>query len=299
MVQDLEGQRFGLKGWGKDASGDNRTLEELAEAVLAAEAAPVPEDAAGGPHEGGLQAEDTQAEATDSPGPEEPGPPHSKGRRSGLVALGLLIVCTVGVGLIYVAMQGGSGGDGTSGSEGNLALAPGGGEAPAAAAPTPDSTAPPPAPETAPPAQAPLPAETPAQSQATPAPVPVNNPAPAPTAAPTAAPPPAPALTVHVADLWGKSQGAKVSVRIVIHDSSHSPVAGAAVSGAWSGAYSGTATCTTDTTGSCTVRTPNLPSSGSVTFAVAGVSLAGASYDPASNHDADGDSNGTSITVAF
>jgi hypothetical protein len=47
------------------------------------------------------------------------------------------------------------------------------------------------------------------------------------------------------------------------------------------------------------VRTPNLPPSGSITFAVADVSSAGASYAPASNHDADGDSNGTSITVPF
>ena len=121
-MEDLEGQRFGFKGWGEDASGDDRTLEELAEAVMAAEAAG-PEGAQDGAHEDGLQAEDKQAEATDSPGPEEPGPPHAKGRRRGLVALGLLIACVVGVGLIYMATRGGSGSDGTNGSEGNLALA--------------------------------------------------------------------------------------------------------------------------------------------------------------------------------
>ena len=85
---------------------------------------------------------------------------------------------------------------------------------------------------------------------------------------------------------------------VYVHNPSHNPVAGASVSVIWSGAYSGSASCaSTDVTGMCRFRTGRLPPGGTVTLTVTGVTYSGASYNPAYNHDPDGDSNGTSITI--
>ena len=85
---------------------------------------------------------------------------------------------------------------------------------------------------------------------------------------------------------------------VYVHNPSHNPVAGASVSVTWSGAYSGSASCaSTDDTGMCYFRTGYLPTGGTVTLTVTGVTYSGASYNPAHNHDPDGDSNGTSITI--
>ena len=68
------------------------------------------------------------------------------------------------------------------------------------------------------------------------------------------------------------------------------------MTGAWS--IGGTAACTTDTGGLCVVTRPSVPSgTKTVTFTVTGVTHATLTYNAASNHDADGDSNGTSIVV--
>ncbi len=130
------------------------------------------------------------------------------------------------------------------------------------------------------------------------APVAEPDPTSAPAPAPVPPPPPAPSPTVHIGDLDGGPKGGKAFVQIWVHDASHNPVAGATVSLAWAGA-SGQPSCVTDASGSCTVHTNNLSSPASVTLTVTGVSAAGGSYDSAANHDPDGDSSGTSITVSF
>ncbi|MDX1665531.1 MAG: Ig-like domain-containing protein [Candidatus Promineifilaceae bacterium] len=108
--------------------------------------------------------------------------------------------------------------------------------------------------------------------------------------------------TMHVADLDGNSIGnggtwtAEVSILIV--DSSGSPVADATVSGSWSNGASGSASCTTDTTGWCTVSLSGIyKRTSSVTFTVDGVTHAALTYDATANSDPDGDSDGTTITV--
>jgi hypothetical protein len=73
-------------------------------------------------------------------------------------------------------------------------------------------------------------------------------------------------------------------------------VAGAVVGGVWSGGASGSASCTTNGAGDCTVSLSKIKSS-SVTFTVTSVTSAGSSYAPGANHDADGDSTGTVITL--
>ncbi len=107
-----------------------------------------------------------------------------------------------------------------------------------------------------------------------------------------------PVPTVHVGDLDGAPKGPKVDVRVYVHDLSHNPVVGASVSVVWSGAYVGSDSCAgTDVAGMCRFHTGSLPPGGTVTLTVTGVTYSGASYNPALNHDPDGDSDGTSIGI--
>jgi hypothetical protein len=76
------------------------------------------------------------------------------------------------------------------------------------------------------------------------------------------------------------------------------PVSGAKVTGNWSNGATGTYTCTTNTSGLCTVTKTGLSTKiTSVTFTVSNVTKSSSTYQPASNHDPDGDSNGTVIVV--
>lgn len=128
---------------------------------------------------------------------------------------------------------------------------------------------------------------------------------PPPTATPTPAPTatPAPSSAMHVGDLDRAASNVnnsfwRASVTITVHDSNENPVASATVSGSWSGGTSGSASCTTNSSGQCTVQ-KNLSKSrvSSVTFTVNNVTRSGYTYNAGANHDPDGDSNGTSITV--
>lgn len=122
------------------------------------------------------------------------------------------------------------------------------------------------------------------------------------------APPPPPPLppppaSVHVGDLDGASVGNKsgwtARVTVTVHDASHQVVAGATVTGSWSGGTSGPATCVTGTNGWCVLSSSEMRKrSGTTAFAVSGVTVSGQSYSAGENHDADGGSNGTTITVA-
>lgn len=118
-----------------------------------------------------------------------------------------------------------------------------------------------------------------------------------------AAAPPPPPSPIHVGDLdgstttAGKNWTAKVTIQV--HTAAHANVAGALVTGTWGGGASGTGTCTTNNTGVCTVSSAKLSRAGvaSATFTITSVTKAGSTYTPGSNHDPDGDSNGTTITV--
>ncbi|HZA98319.1 MAG TPA: hypothetical protein VE399_06045 [Gemmatimonadales bacterium] len=108
--------------------------------------------------------------------------------------------------------------------------------------------------------------------------------------------------TLHVGDLDGTraTQGArkwKASVTIRIHDAAEGAVANATVTGTWTGVAAGTASCTTGTTGSCAVSKTNLQN-GTATFTVGNVTRGTLQYDATANHDSDGDSNGTEISLS-
>lgn len=110
------------------------------------------------------------------------------------------------------------------------------------------------------------------------------------------------AVSVHVGDLDGTksinpNKSWRATVAPVVHDGSHGPVSGAVVSFIWNGSVSGTGACTTSTTGQCSL-TVNIPKNGSsVAFTVNNVTKFGATYNSDANHDPDGDSTGTTISI--
>lgn len=111
-----------------------------------------------------------------------------------------------------------------------------------------------------------------------------------------------PVTHVHCGDLDGSATVSRknwsATVTVTIHDASHAVVSGATVTGSWSGGYTGVAVGTTGNDGTVMFASGSMNSKKtSVTFTITGVSGAGLTYEPKSNHDADGDSNGTVITV--
>ncbi len=108
--------------------------------------------------------------------------------------------------------------------------------------------------------------------------------------------------TVHVADLDATKSISKskwtATVTVKVVDDTGALISGAVVTGAWSGGYTGTGTCTTGSTGTCSMVTGSMKLTvTSVTYTVNNVTASGFTYDPASNTDPDGDSNGTAITI--
>jgi PKD repeat protein len=106
--------------------------------------------------------------------------------------------------------------------------------------------------------------------------------------------------TLHVGDLDGMSVSQKntwtASVTITAHDSSHGVIANATVGGSWNDGS--TSACTTSASGQCTVSRSGIHKTvSSVLFTVTSVARPTFVYKPADNHDPDGESNGTTITV--
>jgi hypothetical protein len=106
--------------------------------------------------------------------------------------------------------------------------------------------------------------------------------------------------TVHVGDLDAttvKGSGSwQATVTIRIDTFSHAPRSGAIVRGTWGNGLS--ATCTTSAAGTCSVGSGSIARKvQSTTFRVTSVTVGDLVYDSAANHDPDGGSDGTSITV--
>jgi PKD repeat protein len=113
--------------------------------------------------------------------------------------------------------------------------------------------------------------------------------------------------TMHVGDLDssvspGRNTRWNATVTITIHDQDHAPLPDAIVTGLWSEGATGSSTCTTGSSGMCSVTKANMKATpGSVTFTVESVTHSAHNYGPADNHDPDSDdgSDGTSITVVY
>jgi hypothetical protein len=135
-------------------------------------------------------------------------------------------------------------------------------------------------------------------------PAPTGMPTPTPAITPEPSNTPSPGTVVYVGDLdrtsnLGATGRWSARVTILVHSDVEVSLPGTVVSGVWSNGATGTATCTTNAAGSCNVSANGLllDSVASVTFTVSELNLADYSYAPASNHDPDGDSDGTQIIV--
>ena len=116
---------------------------------------------------------------------------------------------------------------------------------------------------------------------------------------------PLPPVSMHVGDLDGSASndGSTWSARveITVHGSDHNPLNNATVVGRWSISGLNADTCTTGElggNGTCIVLFPSLKKgTKSVTFTVTSVTASGQTYQQTANHDVDGSSNGTQVTV--
>ena len=113
---------------------------------------------------------------------------------------------------------------------------------------------------------------------------------------------PPPTAYVHVGDLDPSSasqrKGWVATVNITVHDAAHASVPNATVSATWTGGYSGGGSCITNASGQCSISSGTMNAKkASATLSVSSVSHASYSYNSTANHDPDGDSDGTSITV--
>ncbi len=106
---------------------------------------------------------------------------------------------------------------------------------------------------------------------------------------------------VHVGDLDGSSAGGgpnwTATVTITVHDAGQNVVpVNTTVDVTWPAGFAGNASCNTDGAGQCEVTSGPIPNRNkTVTLTVTGIP--GTDYDQAENHDPDGDSDGTTITV--
>jgi serine protease AprX len=114
-------------------------------------------------------------------------------------------------------------------------------------------------------------------------------------------PPPPPPPSTHVRDLddtsvplTAKKWRARVAIRV--HDGNHEVLAGVVVRGQF-GPNGSILTCTTGTGGSCSLQRDLARTKASIVFTVLGLTRSGFTYQSAANHDPDGDSTGTKITV--
>ena len=87
-----------------------------------------------------------------------------------------------------------------------------------------------------------------------------------------------------------------VTLTIQVHTASHGPHPGAVVAALWNNGV--TTFCVTDAMGRCTVRQSRISPGKAATVTITGVTYTVGGYLPAANHDPDGDSNGTTITVS-
>lgn len=141
---------------------------------------------------------------------------------------------------------------------------------------------------------------TPTPGRTTPTPGATETRPPRETPTPTATP--GSTGTMHIGDLDASSDPGPgrwtAFVVITVHDAADNPLAGVIVTGIWSNGTSGSGSCVTDALGQCTISRLNIRNNvGSVAFTVTNATKAGFTYTPAANHDPDGDSNGTTITV--
>jgi hypothetical protein len=97
----------------------------------------------------------------------------------------------------------------------------------------------------------------------------------------------------------GKSAQWEVWVTVTIHDENHDPVSDATVSAQWSGSISAAVFGKTLYDGTVTFATGKMRGGEAVNLAVADVMHDTFVYDVSTNHDPDGESDGTNISITM
>jgi hypothetical protein len=86
------------------------------------------------------------------------------------------------------------------------------------------------------------------------------------------------------------------AVTITMHDQGHRSLANAVVKASWNGRT--VVSCTTRAAGSCVLTRSKIPRNASGNLTVLGASSSNFFYAPAGNHDLEGGSNGTTISIS-
>lgn len=96
-------------------------------------------------------------------------------------------------------------------------------------------------------------------------------------------------------------QNWRMAITIRVHCNKDYPVVGALVTGSWSEDVGGESSCMTSAAGTCVIATGRMDSIAipSVSFTITDVSQSSYRYSPTENHDTEGDSDGTTITVHY
>jgi hypothetical protein len=109
------------------------------------------------------------------------------------------------------------------------------------------------------------------------------------------------ASSMHVGDLDGSVSSKsswQAKITITVHGADDRPLSGVTVGGAWTDGATGTASCKTGRRGTCTVTSPAVGKTTlAITFEMLGATAPGYLYDEDANHDPDGSSDGSAITV--
>ena len=147
-----------------------------------------------------------------------------------------------------------------------------------------------------------------AASGGTPTPTPTptetatEDPSPTPTPTETSTPSPG-GGEMHAGDLDGSTVAVNrgrwnATVTITVYDDLEAPLADATVTGSWSSGAKGSASCTTNSSGQCSVTKNNVKqNAASVTFTLTDITHAENTYNASLNHDPELDSDGTTIVV--
>ena len=108
---------------------------------------------------------------------------------------------------------------------------------------------------------------------------------------------------MHCGDIDGSAVNVpgnkwKAGASLLVHTWTHNLIPNATITGSWTGGFTGGSTCVTNSAGSGKISTPAISRQNpSVTFTISNITFGLYTYASGDNHDPDGDSNGTAITI--
>jgi len=108
---------------------------------------------------------------------------------------------------------------------------------------------------------------------------------------------------MHCGDIDGSAVNVpgnkwKAGASLTAHTWAEGTIANATITGNWSGGFTGSSQCVTNSVGIGKISTPSISrQQPSVTYTISDMTFGLFTYASGDNHDPDGDSNGTAITI--